>query len=265
MAGHPAAEGALKGLKVEGSKDNAVLDSSTLRPSTSTKYPVYERFYTWQGEGVHLGRAAYFIRLYGCPQHCPWCDSAGTWHPEYRPESVGLMDAQALADAVAAESPAGAVVIITGGEPILFDLAPLTDALHAIGRRVHIETSGIAPLRGELDWVTLSPKPTQKWPLPEVVAHADEVKIIVHEPQDIAAGLATLDGLRDDAVIWLHPEWSRARERDMRVLNAITEAVKADPRLRAGYQMHKLYRADDLDEHSDKRLIPLGGNERLGY
>ncbi|GGN37040.1 7-carboxy-7-deazaguanine synthase QueE [Deinococcus daejeonensis] len=229
------------------------------------KYPVYERFYTWQGEGVHLGRAAYFIRLYGCPQACPWCDSAGTWHRDYRPDGVTLMGANELAEVVRAESPDGAVVVITGGEPILFDLAPLTDALHALGRRVHIETSGIAPLRGALDWVTLSPKPSGQPPIPEVVARADEVKIIVHDPGDIQAGLDTLTGLPDEAVIWLHPEWSKARERDLSVLNAITQAVKENPRLRAGYQMHKLYRADDLDAHSDKRLIPLGGNAELGY
>jgi len=229
------------------------------------KYPVHERFYTWQGEGVHLGRAAYFIRLYGCSQACPWCDSAGTWHPEYRPERVKLMTAEELAGAVAAESPAGALVVVTGGEPILFDLGPLTGALHALGRRVHLETSGIAPLRGEVDWLTLSPKPFGQPPLPEVVAQAAEVKIIVHEPGDIAAGLTTLEGLPTEAVIWLHPEWSRARERDMTVLNAITEAVKANPHLRAGFQMHKLYRADDLDMNSDKRLVPLGGNRELGY
>lgn len=229
------------------------------------KYPVYERFYTWQGEGVHLGRAAYFIRLYGCPQACPWCDSAGTWHRDYRPDGVTLMDADELAEVVRTESPDGAVVVVTGGEPILFDLAPLTDTLHAQGRRVHIETSGIAPLRGALDWVTLSPKPFGQPPLPDVVARADEVKIIVHDPGDIQAGLDTLTGLPEKAVIWLHPEWSKARERDLTVLNAITQAVKENPRLRAGYQMHKLYRADDLDAHSDKRLIPLGGNAALGY
>lgn len=229
------------------------------------KYPVYERFYTWQGEGDHLGRAAYFIRLYGCPQACPWCDSAGTWHPDYRPVGVSLMTAEELAWAVAQESHAEAFVVITGGEPILFDLAPLVNLLHEQGRRVHLETSGIAPLRGDIDWVTLSPKPFGQHPLPEVVSKAAEVKIIVHQPSDIEAGLATLEGLRDTAVIWLHPEWSKARDRDAAVLNAITHAVKSNPRLRAGYQMHKLYRADDLDANSDKRLIPLGGNKEMGF
>lgn len=229
------------------------------------KYPVHERFYTWQGEGVHLGRAAYFVRLYGCPQECPWCDSAGTWHAGYRPDKVQLLSAQDIAACVERESPAGAVVVVTGGEPILFDLAPVVNELQALRRKVHLETSGIAELRGDLDWVTLSPKPFGQLPLPSVVARADEVKIIVHDVADIEAGLETLAGLRDEAVIWLHPEWSKARERDASVLNAITRAVKENPRLRAGYQMHKLYRADDLDAGSVKTLVPLGGNPELGY
>lgn len=228
------------------------------------QYPVYEHFYTWQGEGVHLGRAAFFIRLYGCPQKCFWCDSAGTWHPEYRPEKVELLSARVLSQRVAEQSPIGAIVVITGGEPILFDLSALTDALHDIGRKVHLETSGIAPLRGAIDWITLSPKPFGMPPLSEVVHLSDEVKIIVHEVSDIVSGLGVLDDLPSSAVIWLHPEWSKARSGDMTVLNAITEAVKANPRLRAGYQMHKAYLADDLDPNSDKRKIPLGGNPNLG-
>ena len=233
--------------------------------SAGMRYPLHERFDSWQGEGVHLGRAAYFIRLYGCPQRCPWCDSAGTWHPEYRPAGVPRWEAGERAAQVGEESPPGAFVVITGGEPVLFDLSPLTDALHTLGRRVHLETSGIAPLRGDPDWVTLSPKPSQQPPLASLVARADEVKIIVQRPEDIRAGLETLAGLREDAVIWLHPEWSKARDRDPGVLNAITDAVKRDPSLRAGYQLHKLYRADDLDPQSDRRLVPLGGNPELGY
>ena len=63
-----------------------------------TGLPVYERFHSWQGEGAHLGKSAFFIRLHGCPIHCSWCDSAGTWHPDHRPESVDHMDPQELAD-----------------------------------------------------------------------------------------------------------------------------------------------------------------------
>ncbi len=228
------------------------------------KYPLYEHFYTFQGEGVHLGRAAYFLRLYGCPQACPWCDSAGTWHPDYRPAQVQLLEASEIAQLVEANSPKEVFVVLTGGEPIMFDLKPLTQALHALGRKVHIETSGIRPLRGNLDWVTLSPKAFAEPPLPELVRRADEVKIIVHNPQDIQEGLETLQGLRDDAVVWFNPEWSKARDRDANILNLITETVKQHPRYRAGVQMHKVYRADELDTNSVKALIPLGGNPTLG-
>lgn len=229
----------------------------------TVKYPVFETFYSFQGEGIHIGRAAFFIRLYGCSQACSWCDSAGTWHPSYRPARVQSYTAEELAALVTTESPKDAFVVITGGEPILFDLQPLTEALHAIGRKVHLETSGMAVLRGDIDWLTLSPKPQGVPPLPEIVAMAQEIKIIVHQPEDIAAGLACVQGAAWQAVYWLHPEWSKAQ--DAAVLQAIVEAVKANPNLRAGYQMHKLYRADDFDASSVKQRIPLGGNPQLGF
>jgi 7-carboxy-7-deazaguanine synthase len=227
------------------------------------RYPVYEHFYSFQGEGLHQGRAAYFIRLYGCPQHCPWCDSAGTWHPHFAPERVVRLDAAALVKLVATSHQA-AFVVLTGGEPVMYDLQPLTEALHRAGRRVHLETSGNQPIRGEIDWVTLSPKPFAQKPVRSVVQAANEVKLIVSSPQDIADGLACLEGLPEAATIWLQPEWSKARDRDAGVLGCISEAVKHDPRFRAGFQMHKMYRVDELDEHSVKALIPLGGNPELG-
>jgi 7-carboxy-7-deazaguanine synthase len=229
------------------------------------KYPIYEQFYSWQGEGIHSGRAAYFVRLYGCTQDCFWCDSAGTWHSKYRPASITMLSADEIVDCVAKESPINAIVVITGGEPILFNLNPLINALHKLGRQVHLETSGIAELRGNPNWITLSPKSFAQHPLQTIVSHADEVKIIVYDPKDISAGLATLNGLREEATIWLHPEWSRAREQDSIVLNAISEAIKENPRLRAGYQIHKLYHVDKLDKNSEKTSIPLGGNTKLGF
>ena len=63
--------------------------------------PIHERFFTWQGEGVHTGRSAYFIRLQGCPVKCPWCDSAGTWHPDWVPKDVEKISPKTLAEDVA--------------------------------------------------------------------------------------------------------------------------------------------------------------------
>lgn len=226
-----------------------------------SKLPVYELFHSWQGEGCHAGRSAFFIRLHGCPLHCTWCDSAGTWHPEYVPPSVARMEVDELVARVR-ESKAP-FVVVTGGEPAIHDLVPLCDALHAAGLKVHLETSGAFPLRGIFDWVTVSPK-RAKAPLRESLACAHEWKLIVESPDGLAAWLAELAPLmRADRPVWLHPEWSRRA--DPAVLGAITDAVKrhGDP-LRAGWQLHKLYRADERDSRAAVN-VPLGGNPALGH
>lgn len=225
------------------------------------KYPLHEVFHSFQGEGAHMGANAFFVRLFGCPVKCPWCDSAGTWHKDYKPEEILLWEAQALADAAAASEASFAV--ITGGEPTIHDLAPLCDALHARGLAVHLETAGAFPIKGEFDWITLSPK---KWrpPIQANLMLAQEIKIIVEEPADL--GLYTkmikMDFIAHDFV-WLHPEWSKRN--NPVILKAISEAVKRSKnRLRAGYQLHKLYAADSLDARTQK-LAPLGGDPSKGY
>jgi organic radical activating enzyme len=223
--------------------------------------PVYERFNTFQGEGVHMGRAAFFIRTFGCPQHCPWCDSAGTWHKDYVPKHVLRMTEAELVQEVTVSG--ARVVVITGGEPAVHDLTDLTKLLHAAGKRVHIETSGAFELRGEFDWITVSPKDKWAQPMkPHFNTLADEFKLIIEDPMDIPFWYHRLTGTVDTPV-WLHPEWSH-RE-DPAVLCAITKWVKerGDP-WRAGWQLHKLYTADSYDPRS-KPLVPLGGNPALGY
>ncbi len=224
------------------------------------RYPIHETFYSWQGEGCHLGRAAFFIRLYGCPLKCPWCDSAGTWHPQHRPKNVPRRTPEALAEEAAQDRPE--FVVITGGEPCIHDLAPLTSALRdGRGLRTHLETSGAFPISGVFDWVTLSPKRAML-PHPSCVAAASEFKIVVDSPDAVEFWVGELEKLgraRDDArPVWLHPEWSR--HADTAILGLITEAVKTrrGP-FRAGWQMHKLYRADSLDARArpDSSPVPL--------
>lgn len=225
--------------------------------------PVHERFATWQGEGVHMGRSAFFIRTYGCPQKCPWCDSAGTWHPSYIPEHINKMEELALC-MEAAESGAK-FVVITGGEPAIFNLDYLTHLLlDRYYMPVHIETSGAYKLKGAFSWITCSPK--DKWAKPalrEVIEAADEFKLIIEDPSDLTYWEPKLAWKRLSSPVWLHPEWSH-RE-DPAVLNAITEWVKkhGDP-YRAGWQIHKCYRADLLDGRS-AAAVPLGGDLTKGY
>lgn len=211
------------------------------------RYPVHETFYSWQGEGCHLGRAAFFIRLFGCPVQCPWCDSAGTWHPAHVPKKVPRRTAFDLAEEAGAESPE--FVVITGGEPCIHDLAPLTRELGARRIPAHLETSGAYPITGDIEWVTLSPK-RAALPLTGCVSKASEFKIVVDSPDAVAFWESELEKLGrandDSRPVWLHPEWSRRA--DPEILRLITETVKTRRApFRAGWQLHKNYRADAAD------------------
>lgn len=224
-------------------------------PST---LPVHEQFYSFQGEGCHAGRAAYFIRTFGCPVHCPWCDSAGTWHPDYIPKQIERISVEQLVDAASATK--AEFVVITGGEPTIHDLSALTRALHASGLPVHLETSGAFSIRGDFDWITLSPK-RWKLPLSENLKRADEFKLIIDQ-------VGALEEYTDickscDVPVWLHPEWSK--HQDSETLNSITEWIKEHGApYRAGWQQHKNYTADRLDPRSAPRA-PLGGDPQKGF
>lgn len=223
--------------------------------------PIHELFHTFQGEGIHMGLPAFFIRTYGCPVQCPWCDSAGTWHKNYLPKDIERIPQDSLA--VMADNSRAGIVVLTGGEPAIHDFADLSEELKKKDIRFHIETSGAFTIKGPTDWITLSPK---KWkpPIEANLMLAQEIKIIVEEPEDIPLYLDMVMFRKyDHQNIWLHPEWSQ-RENPV-VLNAIARAVKqANGRLRAGYQIHKLYKVDLLDERS-AMPVPLGGDMKKGW
>jgi len=222
--------------------------------------PIHEQFYSFQGEGTHAGKAAYFIRTFGCPVHCPWCDSAGTWHPDYIPNQIERLKVEELAQAAAGT--AAEFVVVTGGEPAIHDLKPLVEAIHSHGLKAHLETSGAFPIAADFDWITLSPK-RWKLPLPENISKAQEFKIIVDAEDAIAAYLKILGRPARDRAVWLHPEWSRRD--DPMILDAITDWVKKHGApFRAGWQMHKPYRADGLDTRS-AMAAPLGGDPAKGF
>jgi len=136
------------------------------------KFPVMEHFYTLQGEGKFAGQAAYFIRLGGCDVGCVWCDVKESWDASAHPQ----MSISDLLSEVK-NTPAN-VVVITGGEPAMYDLNELTAALKQAGYRTHIETSGAYALTGQWDWVTFSPKKF-KAPLANFGNGAHELKVIV--------------------------------------------------------------------------------------
>src|SRR5690349_13753347 len=152
---------------------------ATANNDNPTALPVMEHFYTLQGEGFHQGKAAYFIRLGGCDVGCVWCDVKESWDAAAHP-LISVTEISAKA-----KNSGTNIVVITGGEPAMYDLSNLTSELKHFGLRTHIETSGAYPLTGSWDWVCLSPKKF-KAPHPIVPPNADELKIIVYNKSDFA-------------------------------------------------------------------------------
>lgn len=206
-----------------------------------------------------MGRAAFFIRTFGCPVKCPWCDSAGTWHPDWVPKRINRASVESLV-AAAAETKSE-FVVVTGGEPAIHNLSKLTSALTQAGLASHIETSGAFTILGDFAWVTVSPK-WAKPPLKVNLQRASEWKIIVESVDSIEKWWNELGAHHRGQPIWLHPEWSQRNNPE--VLNAISTAVKTrGGAFRAGYQLHRLFNVDSIDSRSAP-AVPLGGNPALG-
>jgi organic radical activating enzyme len=192
-----------------------------------TLYPVMEHFYTLQGEGVHTGKAAYFIRLAGCDVGCSWCDVKESWEQEGHP----IVSVNYLVEM--ARSSGAPFVVITGGEPLLHDLDPLTSALKQAGLAVHLETSGSSELSGHFDWITLSPK-RFKPPMDAIYPMVNELKIIVVNKKDFDWAEAHASQCPPNTKLLLQPEWDSPN-----TMPWITEYVKAHPQWGVSLQTHK--------------------------
>jgi Organic radical activating enzymes len=197
-------------------------------PDDGSQLPLMEEFYTIQGEGYHTGKAAYFIRLGGCDVGCHWCDVKESWDAELHP----LTPADAIIEH-AKQYPSKAVVV-TGGEPLIYNLDYLTKGLQAAGIKTFIETSGAYPLSGHWDWVCLSPKKF-KSPLPDVIAVAGELKVIVFNKSDFAWAEKHATLVSPSCRLYLQPEWSKAQE----MTPLIVDYVMQNPKWEISLQTHK--------------------------
>ncbi len=187
-----------------------------------------ENFYTIQGEGFHSGKAAYFIRLAGCDVGCTWCDVKESWN-------AGDHQLVAVGDILSmAQESTSKIVVITGGEPLMYNLEVLTKALKIHGFKTHLETSGAYALTGTWDWVCLSPKKF-KQPLPGVFQSADELKVVVYNKHDFQWGEQIAAQVGKDCKLYLQPEWSKAEE----MMPLIIGYVKNNPRWEISLQVHK--------------------------
>ena len=190
--------------------------------------PLMESFYTIQGEGAYTGHAAYFIRLGGCDVGCVWCDVKDSWDQSKHPlRTVSSMVEEA-------QSSGTKMVVITGGEPAMYNLSDLTARIRQAGMRTHIETSGAHPLTGSWDWICLSPKKF-KAALPEIYDQANELKVIVFNRSDLDWALTESEKVNTNCKLFLQPEWSREKE----MLPLIIEFVKRNPAWQISLQTHK--------------------------
>ncbi|MBD1824526.1 7-carboxy-7-deazaguanine synthase QueE [Cyanobacteria bacterium FACHB-DQ100] len=190
--------------------------------------PIVETFHSVQGEGAWTGTSAFFIRLALCDVGCWFCDTKESWSAKRHPQQ----SIDELAQSAIVANPA--IVVITGGEPLMHDLTQLTKTLHQTGLRLHLETSGAHPFSGEFDWVTLSPKQS-KPPHESVYPHADELKIVISEAADFDWAEQQSQNVRDRVLRYLQPEWSRKESLDL-----IFEYVRQHPEWRISLQTHKL-------------------------
>ncbi|MEJ6791563.1 MAG: 7-carboxy-7-deazaguanine synthase QueE [Lacinutrix sp.] len=189
--------------------------------------PLMEEFYTIQGEGFYKGTAAYFIRIGGCDVGCHWGDVKESWnaklHPPTETEKI-----------VANAKKYSNTIVVTGGEPLTWDMTELTKQLKAEGITIHIETSGAYQLSGEWDWICLSPK-KMKLPTQAVYDNANELKCIIYNKDDFRFAEEQAEKVNSNCILYLQPEWSK---RDT-VVPLIVDYVMANPKWKVSLQTHK--------------------------
>ena len=188
----------------------------------SNTLPINEVFQTIQGEARFTGTPSVFIRLQGCQVGCAWCDTKHTWDVEI-PEKVlmpslmlaktedspyfsqmAIPDIMAMLDEFEARH-----IVITGGEPCMYNLVNLTESIIASGRTCQVETSGTYPIQvSRRTWVTLSPKLDMaggKEVLHINYKRADEIKYPVGKMADVEKLLDRVIPHATEADIWLQP------------------------------------------------------------
>ena len=190
--------------------------------------PLMESFNTIQGEGYFSGQSAHFLRIGGCDVGCHWCDVKESWDPNLHP----LTEVDKIVDDIKKYSIK--IVVITGGEPLMWNLEYLCKKLRNLNLKIHLETSGAYNLSGEFDWICLSPKKNLK-PLNEVQVIADELKVIVSNKNDIKWAIDQSNKVNSDCKLYLQPEWSKKEI----ILPKIIDFVSKNQNWRISLQTHK--------------------------
>ena len=189
--------------------------------------PLMEAFYSIQGEGFHKGKASYFIRIGGCDVGCHWCDVKESWDAQAHPL---ISTTNIVRNALKYSE----MVVVTGGEPLMWDMTILTKELKENNKKIHIETSGAYELTGNWDWICLSPKKQMK-PVDEIYKKADELKVIIYNNDDFKFAEDQAKKISSKAHLFLQPEWEN-REKMMPIM---VDYIKKNPKWKISLQTHK--------------------------
>ena len=189
--------------------------------------PLMEEFYTIQGEGFYKGTAAYFIRVGGCDVGCHWCDVKESWNAELHPPT-------SIEKIVTNAAKYSDTIVVTGGEPLTWNMAPLTKALKDKNLQTHIETSGAYELTGTWGWICLSPK-KNKLPFGRIYDEANELKVIVYNKHDLIFAEEQAAKTNKECILYLQPEWSVSDK----VVPLIVDYVMQNPKWKVSLQTHK--------------------------
>lgn len=195
---------------------------------TTRELPIMEYFHTIQGEGYHTGKSAFFIRLAGCDVGCVWCDVKESWDVNEHP----LLNLDFLENEIVTSG--ADFVVITGGEPAMYDLTTLINRLKKHAIYTAIETSGTYNLTGEVDWYCFSPKKFKE-PVSEAFEKASELKIVVSHPSDFEWAEKHSLKVSKACKLYLQPEWSKQE----RFLPMIIDFVKKHTKWKISLQTHK--------------------------
>ena len=192
------------------------------------KLPLIDEFYTIQGEGFHFGKAAYFIRIGGCDIGCYWCDTKYSW----RADRDKLADINDIVKNIKANK--AKTIVVTGGEPLLYNLKPLIDLVHKNNISAFLETSGAYKLTGNWDWICLSPKRNLP-PQQQIIPLANELKVIILDETDFDWAEKYAQLVNKQCHLFLQPEWSRRNS----ITPKIVEYIKTNPKWKISIQAHK--------------------------
>ena len=192
------------------------------------KLPIMEDFYTLQGEGFNMGKAAWFVRIGGCDVGCSWCDIKRSWNVKLFPPK----DIHEIIKRVS-DSPAKTIVV-TGGEPSLYPLGYLTSTLQSKGVKTMVETSGSHELTGIWNWVCLSPKKDSP-PLQQNLSIANELKVIIQTPDDLLWAEENASKVSSECLLYLQPEWSVSDK----IIGTLTDYIMGNTKWSVSLQAHK--------------------------